>query len=90
MFLPERFRLPKNIRDPIAVATNLNLHAAVICLHNAASEKFDEFNLSGDIKTVSKVRMLAAAQEVVNIIKVTSHMNAGYVSNIFLSFQFVN
>lgn len=83
MFLPERFRLPKNIRDPIAVSTNLNLHAAVICLHQAACEKSDEFNLRGDIKMVSKVRLLAAAQEIVNIVKVTSHINAGYVSNAF-------
>ncbi|KAL2017315.1 hypothetical protein VTK56DRAFT_2338 [Thermocarpiscus australiensis] len=79
MFLPERFRLPRYIRDPIAVQANLNLHAAVVCLHNAACEKADKFNLPG-IKQTSRTRALTAAQEIVDIIKMTSHLKAGYRS----------
>ncbi|ROW17792.1 hypothetical protein VPNG_00707 [Cytospora leucostoma] len=77
MFLPERFRLPKNIRDPVAVNTNLNLHAAVICLHNSAYEMANEYELAETVKQMSKGRLLAAAQEVVNIVKLTSHVKAG-------------
>lgn len=80
MFLPEPFRLPANIRDPIAVQANLNLHASVICLHNAACEKADKFKLPG-IKQKSRTRALTAAQEIVDIIKLTSHTKkSGYVS----------
>ena len=82
MFLPEKYRLPKNLRDPIALQINLNLHAAVICLHNAACDKVDKYKLPGNIKQSSRTRALAAAQEVVDIIKMTSHMRAAYVSSL--------
>ncbi|KUI65341.1 Transcriptional activator protein acu-15 [Cytospora mali] len=80
MFLPERFRLPENLRDPVAVHTNLNLHAAVICLHNSAYEMANEHKLPDAVKETSKARLLTASQEVVNIVKLTSHSNAGYKS----------
>lgn len=79
MFLPERFRLPRSIRDPTAMQTNLNLHAAVICLHNAACEKADKFKLAG-IRQSSRTRALNAAQEIVDIIKLTVHMQDRCVS----------
>lgn len=69
MFLPERFRLPKNLLDPIAVRTTLNLHASTICLHNAAWSVADRYNLPDSLKNISKARSLAAAQEIVGIIK---------------------
>ncbi|GAB1320116.1 Citrinin biosynthesis transcriptional activator ctnR [Madurella fahalii] len=79
MFLPERFRLPRNIRDSVAVQLNLNLHAAVICLHNTACEKADKFKLPR-IKQTSRTRALNSAQEIVDIIKLTSHMREEYKS----------
>lgn len=80
MFLPERFRLPQNLRDPVAVNTNLNLHASLICLHNSAFERAHEHNLADHIKQLTKARLFTAAQEIVNIVKMASHTNAGYVS----------
>lgn len=80
MFLPEPFRLPKNIRDPVAAHTNMNLHAAVICLHNAACEKADTYSLPPHLKQISQTRLTTAAAEIVNIVKITSHMNVPYVS----------
>lgn len=80
MFLPERFRLPKNVRDPVAVHTNLNLHAAVICLHNSAYEMASEHKLPETVAQTSRARLLTASQEVVNVVKLTSHANAGYRS----------
>ncbi|KAL2261763.1 hypothetical protein VTK26DRAFT_3404 [Humicola hyalothermophila] len=79
MFLPEAFRLPENVRDPIAVQTNLSLHAAVICLHNAACDKAEQYKLPG-IRQKSRARALTAAQEVVDIIKLTSHKKAENMS----------
>ncbi|KAK4169531.1 transcriptional activator protein acu-15 [Cladorrhinum sp. PSN259] len=78
MFLPERFRLPRNFRDPVAVQMNLNLHAAVICLHNVASEKADKFNLPGQIKQASIARSLNAAREIADIVKQTNGIRTGY------------
>lgn len=80
MFLPERYRLPKNLRNPIAVHINLNLHAAVICLHNAACDKADQFKLPGHLKRSSLDRLSTAAQEIVNIMKLTAHISLGMKS----------
>lgn len=73
MFLPEKLRLPQNIRDPAATHSNLNMHASIICLHHAAIEKVDKHNLPGTIKQTSIYRLRSAAEAIVNIIKVTSH-----------------
>ncbi|KAF3021597.1 hypothetical protein E8E14_013711 [Neopestalotiopsis sp. 37M] len=74
MFLPEHFRLPENYGDPTAVHTNLNYHAALICLHLAALEKIEKYQIPIFAKKASETRLFTAAQEIVNIIKMTSHM----------------
>ncbi|KAI1335106.1 hypothetical protein F5Y15DRAFT_256522 [Xylariaceae sp. FL0016] len=74
MFLPENFRLPEHYCDPTAVHTNLNLHASVICLHHAAIEKIDMHKLPEHAKTISQNRLRTSAQEIVNIMKLTSHV----------------
>ncbi|KAL7934443.1 hypothetical protein V8C35DRAFT_28119 [Trichoderma chlorosporum] len=73
MFLPEKFRLPQRSQDPAAVHTNLNLHASVICLHHAAIETAEKHGLDDSIKQNSLCRLRNAAEEIVNIIKMTSH-----------------
>ncbi|KAK3322582.1 fungal-specific transcription factor domain-containing protein [Apodospora peruviana] len=78
MFLPERFRLPRNMDDPTAVRANLNLHGAAICLHNTAWSIGHRFNLPDELKQASKVRALASAQEIVNIIKMVGHLGDIY------------
>ena len=79
MFLPEKYRLPKNIRNPVAVQTNLNLHAAVISLHNEACEQADKHGLPAHVKQASEDRRAMAAQEIVNVMKLTAHLNTEYV-----------
>ncbi|KAI1752314.1 hypothetical protein F4782DRAFT_530569 [Xylaria castorea] len=76
MFLPESLRLPENYRELTAVNTNLNFHASIICLHNAALERIDAYNLSESAKRISQDRLTAAAQEIVNIMKLTSHLSS--------------
>ncbi|KAK1963674.1 hypothetical protein LY78DRAFT_188760 [Colletotrichum sublineola] len=80
MFLPERFRLPQSMRDPTAVHANLNLHASVICLHHAAIDRIEKYNLPEKLKAASVLRLRTAAEEVVNIVKSTSHVNSSYKS----------
>ncbi|KAI0879611.1 hypothetical protein GGS24DRAFT_438045 [Hypoxylon argillaceum] len=77
MFLPESLRLPENYREPTAVNMNLNLHASIICLHHAALERIETHNLSEFAKRISQDRLSAAAQEIVNIMKITSHLSPG-------------
>ncbi|RSL47129.1 hypothetical protein CEP53_010045 [Fusarium sp. AF-6] len=73
MFLPEKFRMPENIRDASATHLNLNLHASIICLHHAAIEKAEKHGLPDHIKQNSIARLRAAAEEVVNIIRINTH-----------------
>ncbi|RSL56663.1 hypothetical protein CEP54_008728 [Fusarium duplospermum] len=73
MFLPEKFRMPENIRDASATHLNLNLHASIICLHHAAIEKVEKHGLPDHIKQNSIARLRAAAEEVVNIIRINTH-----------------
>ncbi|KAK4190125.1 transcriptional activator protein acu-15 [Podospora australis] len=80
MFLPERLRLPENITDHIAVQTNLNLHAAVMCLHNVAIEKAEKYGLPDHIKQASKDRSMTSTKQVTEIVKATSQMRHGYKS----------
>lgn len=81
MYLPGSFRLPDNYRDPIAVHTNLNLHASIICLHHAAIETIESYKLPESAKKICHDRLSTAAQEIVNIMKLTSHVNSGPVNN---------
>ncbi|KAI5928400.1 fungal-specific transcription factor domain-containing protein [Camillea tinctor] len=74
MFLPESSRLPENYRNPVAIHTNLNLHASVICLHHSAIEKIDAYKLPGSAKAASQTRLRTSAQEIINIVKLTSHI----------------
>ena len=79
MFLPDKMKLPRNIRDPIALYTNLNLHASVICLHHAAVEKAEKYGHTDAIKRNSMSRLRASAEEIVNIVKLSCHNTAGFV-----------
>ncbi|KAF4972495.1 hypothetical protein FZEAL_9575 [Fusarium zealandicum] len=69
MFLPEKFRLPENVQDATATHLNLNLHASVMCLHHAAVEKAEKYNLPDHVKQNSINRLRAAAEEVVSILR---------------------
>lgn len=79
MFLPEKLRLPQNIRDPTAIHTNLNLHAAVITLHHAAIEKQEKHGLPESVKQTSMCRLRTSAEEIANIVKMASHSTAMFV-----------
>lgn len=80
MFLPARFRLPGALRDPGAIHMNLNLHAAVIILHHAALEKANLHNLGENVTRTSLFRLRTSAEEIVNIIKLSSHSTSIFVS----------
>ncbi|KAK2592529.1 hypothetical protein QQS21_009774 [Conoideocrella luteorostrata] len=73
MFLPANLRLPRGLRDPGCIHMNLNLHAAVIIFHHAALEKAELHKLSESVTDMSVCRMKTSADEIVNILKMSSH-----------------
>jgi hypothetical protein len=80
IFLPEQYRLPKNVGSPVAVHTNMNLHASVIALHTCALDKLEKHNLSESMREGCRTRMLTSAREVVNIMRLSSHQSHAYRS----------
>ncbi|KAI6757278.1 hypothetical protein HG531_003103 [Fusarium graminearum] len=80
MFLPENFRLPENIRDVSALHLNMNLHAAIICIHHAAVEKAERYKLPGHVKQGSVARLRAAAEEIANLMRLTSNVTLFFKS----------
>ncbi len=67
--LPEGFKQLESLDNPIAVHKNLNLHAATICLHNAALERAETHQMPADLIQSIRERLSAAAQEIVSIMK---------------------
>lgn len=78
MFLPEKFRLPTNITDTVALQVNLNLHASVVCLHSAACDAVNKYGLDKRLGERSKVRRLNAAREVVKIMRLARETVSPY------------
>lgn len=85
MFMPERFRLPDNLRDPLATYINLNFHASVICLHHVALEVIEKHSLDDSLRKDSQLLLKHAAEEIARIVKMTSHHSSFFVSFIFLA-----
>ncbi|PKK49291.1 hypothetical protein CI102_5732, partial [Trichoderma harzianum] len=76
MFMPDRFRLPDNLRDPLATYINLNFHASVICLHHVALETIEKNQVDDSSRKDSLCLLKNAAEEIVSIVKMTSHRSS--------------
>lgn len=83
LFMPESFRLPENIRDPLATYINLNFHACVICLHHVALEKIETHGLDDSLRQECRNLLKNAAEEIASIAKLTSHRSSLYVRGPF-------
>jgi hypothetical protein len=79
LFMPESFRLPDNIRDPLATYINLNFHACVICLHHVALEKIETHQLDDSLRKECHSLLKNAAEEIASIAKLTSHRSSLFV-----------
>ncbi|KAJ4398604.1 hypothetical protein N0V85_006232 [Neurospora sp. IMI 360204] len=87
MFLPEKFRLPRNITEGVALQFNLNLHASVVCLHSAACDAVKKYGLDKRLGERSQVRRLNAAREIVKIMRMARETVSPYkTSLVALSF----
>ncbi|UKZ70910.1 uncharacterized protein TrAtP1_011881 [Trichoderma atroviride] len=76
MFMPDKFRLPENLHNPLATYINLNFHACVICLHHVALEVIEKHGLGDPLRKDSRYLLKNAADEIASIVKMTSHRSS--------------
>ncbi|RFU34969.1 hypothetical protein B7463_g1366, partial [Scytalidium lignicola] len=76
MFIPEHLRLPQGIRDMNVVFLNMNIHTSTICLHQAAVLAAQKHNLDSKFIRQCQERNLMAAEEITNIMRLVTHLNA--------------
>ncbi|TGO07359.1 hypothetical protein BTUL_0288g00080 [Botrytis tulipae] len=81
MFLPDHLRLPAGLRDPNIVFFHMNIHCATICLHQGAVLTAERENISQSFISQSEARCLMAAEEVTNLMRLISHLDAGKLSS---------
>jgi hypothetical protein len=80
MFLPDHLRLPGAMRNVNVICLNMNIHTSIICLHQAAILKAGRHKLPHQIIRHSQARCRMAAQEIVNILRLISRLDAAQVS----------
>jgi hypothetical protein len=81
MCLPDHLRLPQNIRDLNVVFLHMNVHAASICLHQAAIVTAKKYKIDLNFIEQSRNRNLMSAEEITGIMRLISHMDAAVVSS---------
>lgn len=81
MFLPNHLRLPQNIRDVNVVFLHMNVHAASICLHQAAILTAKKHSIDSNFIELSRNRNLMSAEEITSIMRLISHMDTSVVSS---------
>ncbi|ESZ92849.1 fungal specific transcription factor domain-containing protein [Sclerotinia borealis F-4128] len=81
MFLPDHLRLPAGLRDPNIVFFHMNIHCSTICLHQGAVLTAEREDLSQSFIRQSEARSLMAAEEIANLMRLISHMEASKMSS---------
>ena len=84
--LPSSLRLPLGVRNPNIVFLNFALHSSTICLHQAAIFQAEKNQLPNAIIEQSRTRCILAAAEIASVMRLTSHVDVGGVSEtLFIS-----
>lgn len=81
MFLPDHLKLPRGFRDMKVVIINMNIHAADICLQEIAIKTAKQYQLDLAIVRQSRAQCLVAAEEIVGIMRLISHLDLLSVSS---------
>lgn len=87
LFLPNNLRLPGAVRDMRTVFFHMNLHTAAICLHQTAIVTADRNGLDPTFIKNVRARSYMAAEEIVNIMKLVSHVDASNVSEFIILYK---
>jgi hypothetical protein len=81
MFLPDHLRAPFVSQDMNVLFMHMNIHASIICLHQAAIVTAKRHNLEQNVIKTSRFRNLMAAQEITNLMRLCSHIEPTKVSS---------
>ncbi|TVY56061.1 Citrinin biosynthesis transcriptional activator mrl3 [Lachnellula cervina] len=81
MFLPDHLRLPHGLSDMNTVFLHMNIHASSICLHNAAVFTAERHKTGSTIIRQSRARSLMAAEEISNIMRLVTHVDASKMNS---------
>ena len=84
---PSYLRLPAGVRNPNIVFLNFALHTSTICLHQAAIFKAEKIQLPPTIVEQSRNRCILAAAEIASVMRLTSHLDVGGVSQTLCPFR---
>ena len=79
LFLPDHLQIPNGNKDPNVPFLNMNIQASVICLHQAAILKAEKHDLDMSLIRQSVDRCFAAAERIVDIMRLTSHLTVSSV-----------
>ncbi|KAH7140954.1 binuclear zinc transcription factor [Dactylonectria macrodidyma] len=74
LLLPESLRLPANYHSQHAVFIHILIHTATVCLHRAALYRVKLHNLPDHLKIQSQHRLLPAAENILNVFRITSDL----------------
>jgi hypothetical protein len=85
MFLPDHLRTPYVSQDMNVLFMHMNIHASIICLHQAAIVTAQRYKLEPSVIRTSRTRNLMAAQEITNLMRMCSHVDAYSVSFVTLA-----
>lgn len=83
--LPD-LQLSRNFRCQNAVFVNAIFYTTTICLHRAALSKMYSLEPPTNVVHQSQIRLIAAAEEVLSILKITNDLHAA-LQNPILAFS---
>jgi hypothetical protein len=84
MFLPQNLKLPQAFRCQNAIFVTMTIHAATICLQRAAIWKSQQLMLPKPLILQCKARLLPAAQEIANTMRLTLDLQALFLNPLVL------
>jgi hypothetical protein len=79
LYLPSHLRLPAGSSNSNIIFLNMSIHAAIICVHQAAMFKAEKLHLAQSIIAESTTRCVAASMEIASIMRMIAHMDLSVV-----------
>lgn len=76
MSLPSQLKLPYGSRNMHVIILHMNIHASFICLHQAAIQMASRHHVEPKLIRRSRDRSLVAAEEITNVMRLISHVDA--------------
>ncbi|KAG9232542.1 fungal-specific transcription factor domain-containing protein [Amylocarpus encephaloides] len=81
MFLPDHLRIPGGQHNMSVIFLHMNIHASTICLHQAGILTAEKYKIDEAVIKQSQARSLMSAQEIANIMRTCSHIDASRINS---------